>query len=59
MFTEPVELDIDVLGPSMMNWVVSQGASRFIVDEQGGGYIGILEIEVTKQGSEPDDFCAA
>jgi hypothetical protein len=55
LFTEPVELDIDVLGPSMVNWVVSQRASRFIVDEQGGGYNGILEIEVTKQGFEPDD----
>jgi hypothetical protein len=39
----------------MVNWIVSQGASRFIVDEQGGGSIGILRVEVTKQGSEPND----
>jgi hypothetical protein len=49
-----VKLHINVLGPGMVNWVVSQGPSRLIVNVEGNGLARVYEIEIQEQGPKSD-----
>jgi hypothetical protein len=52
---EPVELHVDVFRAGMVNWVMSQGTGRLVVNEKSSRGCGIQEVEFLKQSTKPDD----